>query len=74
MADGRSIEVIFPGIHQGVSTIIMTPPKNRESLLREGLERILSKIIEMGVKRVILFGSLARGDVRRTSDTDLMIL
>jgi len=52
----------------------MTPPKNRESLLREGLERILSKIIEMGVKRVILFGSLARGDVRRTSDTDLMIL
>lgn len=39
----------------------------------EVLEEIQSLAEEYGVRKVILFGSRARGDFRRTSDIDLAI-
>lgn len=39
----------------------------------EVLEEIRSLAEEYGVRKVILFGSRARGDFRRTSDIDLAI-
>ena len=48
---------------------------NREKELREALNRILRKVQEdESVRLVILFGSLARGEVRETSDLDLIIV
>lgn len=38
------------------------------------MQRILPEIKKLGVKKVILFGSLATGDVGMTSDIDLIIV
>lgn len=47
--------------------------KRREALLIE-LEKMIDKIIELGVEKVILFGSLANNSVGKSSDIDLIVV
>lgn len=46
--------------------------------LRARLEAALPKIVEqlaaIGAKKIVLFGSLARGEVARSSDIDLIVV
>jgi len=46
---------------------------HQQDLWRE-VERLTAAAAEMGVQRVILFGSLLRGDPGLTSDLDLLIV
>ncbi len=46
----------------------------RKASLEEELQRILPLLIELGVKKIILFGSLSIGKVHRSSDIDLLII
>jgi len=46
----------------------------RQRRLEQELERMVSQLKAHGVQRVILFGSLARGDVRLSSDLDLIVV
>ena len=48
-------------------------PERREALHHE-LERVLPLIIDEGTEKVILFGSLARDSVGRTTDIDLIVV
>lgn len=48
-------------------------PNNIEKAINEFLEKI-NKILENNVKKVILYGSYARGDYEKNSDLDIMIL
>ncbi|HBT19929.1 MAG TPA: nucleotidyltransferase domain-containing protein [Peptococcaceae bacterium] len=48
--------------------------EKRKKILTEELKRIVSTAAEMGAEKIILFGSLARGDVGRESDIDLLIV
>ena len=46
----------------------------RRRVLEEELARILPLIIDVGVSKVILFGSLAEDALRSASDLDLMLV
>jgi len=46
----------------------------RKEILEKELERILPLLIKLGVKKIILFGSLSVGKVHRSSDIDLLIV
>jgi len=48
--------------------------EKRKKELESELQRVLPLIINSGVKKVILVGSLARGEVHRASDIDLIIV
>lgn len=48
--------------------------KEREQELLRELDRITGILRTHGVEKVILFGSLARGEVGSTSDIDLLIV
>jgi predicted nucleotidyltransferase len=48
--------------------------EDRRKRLEEELKRLIPKLKGLGVRKVILFGSLARGDVGRSSDIDLIIV
>jgi predicted nucleotidyltransferase len=48
-------------------------PALEEKLKRE-LERVIAQLKKMGAKKIILFGSLAEGEVRLGSDIDLLVL
>jgi len=48
--------------------------EKRKGLLEKELERILPLLINLGAKKVILFGSLSLGKVHRSSDIDLLIV
>jgi len=52
----------------------MVGRKPREELLNLELDRIIGKIDMAGVQKIILFGSLAKGNVNLTSDIDLIII
>jgi len=43
-------------------------------MLNHELERIVSSIDKQGVRKIILFGSLARGETGRASDIDLAVV
>ncbi len=46
---------------------------HREALWQE-LERLTTAAVEMGVQRVVLFGSMAQGNPGLTSDLDLLLV
>lgn len=49
--------------------------QRRQALLQAELERMLPILTKMPeVRQVILFGSLARGDVHKTSDIDILVV
>ena len=50
------------------------PSAEREKELRGEIDRLLPHLIERGAEKIILFGSLSRGRVRRTSDIDLIVV
>jgi len=47
--------------------------KKRKEKLFQGLQEIVKQLKEMGVLRIILFGSVAHGKVGRWSDLDLLV-
>lgn len=48
--------------------------EKRKKGLEKELDRILPILINLGVKKIILFGSLSVGRVHRSSDIDLLII
>jgi len=46
----------------------------RQALLECELERIVTVLRQMGARRVILFGSVARDDIGAWSDLDLIVV
>jgi len=48
-------------------------PNEVESVLRQFIENV-SKILGSRLKKIILYGSYARGDYEKNSDLDIMIL
>ncbi|MDK2926085.1 MAG: uncharacterized protein PWQ41_1859 [Bacillota bacterium] len=46
----------------------------REEKLANELRRIVPLLIEIGVSKVILFGSLARHEIEKDSDIDLLVV
>jgi len=48
--------------------------EKRKKILEEKLKEIVPKIVEMGVEKIILFGSLASDNVNRSSDIDLVVV
>jgi predicted nucleotidyltransferase len=48
--------------------------ERRRRRLQAELERIVAQLPALGVRRAILFGSLARGDVGGHSDLDLILI
>jgi len=50
------------------------PDEDRRRRLEQELERIIKLFPRLGVKKAILFGSLARGDVIEDSDIDLILV
>ncbi len=59
---------------RGLATI-MTTVAERKALLEKSLERIVAILIkEYRPEKIILFGSLATGEVSEVSDLDLLIV
>jgi DNA polymerase sigma len=48
--------------------------EKRKKVLRNELERILPRLIAAGVEKIILFGSLAKNTVGKSSDIDLIVI
>ena len=48
--------------------------EKRKGALEKELERIIPLLINLGAKKVILFGSLSVGRVHRSSDIDLVVI
>ena len=46
----------------------------RESLLERELRKISRQLRAMGALKIIVFGSFAEGDIRRSSDLDLLVV
>ncbi|MBE3519241.1 MAG: nucleotidyltransferase domain-containing protein [Firmicutes bacterium] len=50
------------------------PDEERRARLELELQRMTALFPQMGVKKAILFGSLARGDVTESSDINLILI
>ena len=48
--------------------------EKRKEVLEKELGRILPLLINLGAKKIILFGSLSVGKVHRSSDIDLVVV
>jgi len=48
--------------------------KRRRSLLKSELARVKEELIGLGAKRIVLFGSAARGEMGLFSDVDLLVV
>jgi len=46
----------------------------RKKMLEQELKRIIPILIKLGAEKIILFGSLAKGNVHKSSDFDLFIV
>jgi predicted nucleotidyltransferase len=55
------------------SNFVNPAPDGKERLHKE-LKNVLKQLKRFNIKKVILFGSLARGDVGITSDIDLIVI
>ncbi|MEN3202654.1 MAG: nucleotidyltransferase domain-containing protein [Atribacterota bacterium] len=53
---------------------LMTSKEERKKRLEEELQRILAILRDWGAERIILFGSLASGNVHMGSDLDLVVV
>lgn len=58
-----------PGLRPGAPT-----REEREQALHAELDRIVSVLKDLGAVKVILFGSVARDEVRANSDLDLIVV
>lgn len=54
--------------------LIRRRKKEHASRLASEIDRLTREAIAIGVSQIILFGSLARGEARLTSDIDLLIV
>jgi len=48
--------------------------EKRKKEIEENLKKIVQKIIEIGVEKIILFGSTVEGMVSKSSDIDIIIV
>lgn len=48
--------------------------ENRRRVLEQGLTAIVAQLENLGARKVVLFGSLARGDIGTWSDLDLLVI
>lgn len=48
--------------------------EKRKALLEREMRRMLPELAKLGVERIILFGSAARGDVHPRSDLDIAVI
>ncbi len=48
--------------------------QKRKQLIEEELKRVIPKIVELDVEKIIVFGSLATNKVHRSSDLDILII
>lgn len=48
-------------------------PAQKENIIKE-LQRVIEQLKDMGAKKIILFGSLSKGELRLGSDIDLLAL
>ncbi len=75
MKNGLLLAALWPYVHRGMSTTTIQP--RRDALVevdRPLLQEIVRKIVErFRPRRILLFGSRARGDFRSDSDVDLFI-
>ena len=55
------------------ATIMRNMPKNIEKIVREFVNQA-NELLGDRIKKIILYGSYARGDYKKNSDVDLMIL
>lgn len=46
----------------------------RKEILQSSLERMLPQLIGMGAVKVVVFGSLADGDIHSKSDLDILVV
>lgn len=53
---------------------IIVRKEEREAKLQKSLDLIVTQLKNMGALKIILFGSLAKGDVDVNSDIDLFVL
>jgi len=48
--------------------------QKRKEQLEEELKRIIPKIIELNVEKIILFGSIVSGSMHKRSDLDILVV
>lgn len=53
---------------------LLAERERRRSLLREETERIVAQLRALGARKIILFGSAARGEVNVSSDLDFIVV
>jgi len=53
---------------------ILEKKKEREKELKLALESVMKKLIDFGASKIILFGSLVKGEVDEQSDLDLLAI
>ena len=53
---------------------IQLKKERRRARLQEALDALVKELAALGVRRIILFGSFARGDVDVSSDLDLLVI
>jgi len=50
------------------------PAERQKRRLARALEKLVAQLKRLGAKKILLFGSLARGEVREDSDIDLIVV
>lgn len=60
-------------LEEVVEQLLAGPPKTAEQLFKAHHDQVMPVLRRHGVKRVVAFGSRARGDARPDSDLDLMV-